>query len=50
MLPNSTIFIDTYLREIEHNIFSYRNQELFEDVLTKEGDASFKYKRMIDVT
>ena len=38
------------MNEIEQSIFSYRNQELFKDVLTKEGDATFKYKNMIDIT
>ena len=44
---NNDYFMSNLVQEIEKFVCSYRNFDLFQDILTKEKDETFKFKNML---
>ena len=48
--PENRLFVHWFLKTIEADIFKTQNYDCFYDILTKEGDEEYKFKRLIAIT
>ena len=48
-IPENKLFMHSFLHTIEHTIFKYGNDVLWELVNTKENDQEFIFKSIIQI-